>query len=56
LHGGANDQRVGVGEFGFQTSGAELGDCIGGDDVPIRLFLEDGEGLRARLFQRERSS
>ena len=43
LHGGANDERVGVGEFGFEAAGAELGDLVGGDDVPAGFLLEHGE-------------
>ena len=50
LHGGANDQRVCVCEFGFESAGTELGDRIGGDDVPAGLFLEDGEGCGRDFF------
>ncbi len=50
LHGGADDERVGIGEFGFKSAGTELGDLVGGDDIPIRLLLEDGEGCGRNFF------
>ena len=50
LHGGADDERVGVGEFGFKAAGAELGDLVGGDDVPAGFLLEDGEGCGRDFF------
>ena len=40
LDGGADDEGVGVGEFGGQTAGRNL---VGGDDIPAGLFLQDGE-------------
>ena len=39
LHSGADDECVGIGEFGSES----VLDLVGRDDLPARLFLEDGE-------------
>jgi hypothetical protein len=40
LDGGADDESVGVGEFGGET----VFDLVWGDDLPAGFLLEDGEG------------
>ncbi len=50
LHGGADDQGVGVGEFLLQAAGTELGDLVGGDDVPAGFLLQHGQRCGRDFF------
>ena len=46
LNGGADDQGIGVGQFG----GEAVLNLVVGDYVPARLLLEDGKGGRRDFF------
>ncbi len=50
LHGGADDERVGVGEFSFEAAGAALGDLVGGDDLPAGFLLQHRQGCGRYFF------